>query len=664
MQRIVVLATVVSGCLASVCGAPYVELVPEFDRLESNVMARKIPVPTRANLDYAAYHANPVLFEPEKFKPKAPGEAVTLEAMTFGGYLSDVVNSIDKTPLTDAEKERPMAWQPLNKELWEVTKDMGFQSVTGKINGYKWADPSVHMPYQEIATAYVHHTGEGREMWVKIEFSFWVKFLDAATDSDNDGIDEVYGRLSLKDADPAAVKKAFAWITGDYLVKTLDRQGVIDWITELASYWYPTKNSDIVDQGEHEYWPNEDTKDLRRIKRTMKKTRIKDPIAVVEAKPFDPKHPVYNVYVVEGLKKEDAEDKAETSLTDKVMDTTVSQNFKENGKRFKDELDKHGGSYEKWAAECAGYVEAQKKAMADVPETQMGIPGKDGWVFFRKSFEYTTAGELGGQPRDKNPLPHLKELKAFLDKQNVNLLFVVVPTKPEVYFEKLPVAVKADATAVINPYGRKFLKDVQDAGIEVIDLLPHLLKAKTRDAEYDEPVYQKQDTHWGYRGQQIAVDLIAERIKAYSWYDDAGKTGIEYTIVDTTFERRGDNVDVLPEKVKVEYPAATLKARQVHTPGGALIKRTLKGPLLVMGDSFTGVFELIDCKGAGLVSHITAQTGCQTGHLISWGGGPLVREQLARRAEKTLPSKRLVIYVMVARDLYNYKQGWADFKVE
>ncbi len=660
IQRIVVLSAACLLTAQAVTAKAYEELVPRFNRRKSNAMVRRIEEPTLANLDYAAYYANPVLYEPKKFKPKKPDAPVTLDAITFEGFLSDVKNSIAETPLTEKEKAQPLAWMPLNKALWEVVKDQGFQVITSKINGFKWADPNIYQTYQEITTAYLHGQGDNTEVWVKIEFKPWVKFIKkAVTDENRDGFREIYGKLSLEPIAEEARTKAFEWIRTDYSARKLNRQEVIDWITALASYWYPTKNTDIIDMGEHEVWPNEDTKDLRRVRRTMKKVTVKNPIAVVEGKPFDPKHPIFNVYVVEGIEAKEENAKSEVAdIADKQMDSAVSENFASNNQRFREEAESHGG-YTQWAGECKPFIDAQKAFLDGLPESQMGFEGKDEWVFFRKSIEYTAGGDYAKQKADKNPVPHLKDLKAFLDERDVNLLYVVVPVKSEVYFEHLPVdGAPSDKTAIVNPYSRKILADIQAAGIEVIDLLPDFLEAKADDANHAEPVYQKQDTHWTNRGLQIAANKIADRVKRYSWYDEAAADAVSYTIVDTMFARQGDIVDKLPEDRQINYPAVELTAQQVYLPDGTLNRGDKNGPIILMGDSFTGVFEAVDCKGAGVGSHIAAKSGLPVDIITSWGGGPLVRRRMLRARGDDMGAKRLVVYLMVARDLYDYAQSW------
>ena len=198
-----------------------------------------------------------------------------------------------------------------------------------------------------------------------------------------------------------------------------------------------------------------------------------------------------------------------------MLDTSVSQNFIDNQKHFEEEL-KEYGSYEAWDTECSSLKSKLKEILDTLPESQMGIEGKDGWLFFVKSLQYILGGDITRQAQEKNPLPHLLSFRKYLDSLNINLLFVAVPNKEEVYFEKLlPENIVIPQNQYINPFSRKFLHDLQNAGIEVIDLLPHFLKAKSEDSSFIETVYQKQDTHWSYRGLQIAANLIADKLKIF-----------------------------------------------------------------------------------------------------------------------------------------------------
>ena len=111
-------------------------------------------------------------------------------------------------------------------------------------------------------------------------------------------------------------------------------------------------------------------------------------------------------------------------------------------------------------------------------------------------------------------------------------------------------------------------------------------------------------------------------------------------------------------------PLALIKAKRVIMPEGKPYKGIRNAPVLLIGDSFTGVFELVDCKSAGVGAHIAQKTGLPVDIITSWGGGPPVRNRMVRTRKDYMGYKRAVIYLMVARDLYNYVQGWQDLKTD
>jgi hypothetical protein len=96
----------------------------------------------------------------------------------------------------------------------------------------------------------------------------------------------------------------------------------------------------------------------------------------------------------------------------------------------------------------------------------------------------------------------------------------------------------------------------------------------------------------------------------------------------------------------------------VVNPDGSLYEDDLDSPIIVLGDSFTGVYELMDCEHAGVTAHIAKQIGYPVDLVMSYGGGPNVREKLVKRGLGKLAGKKLVIWMMTARDLYDHAEGW------
>jgi alginate O-acetyltransferase complex protein AlgJ len=85
---------------------------------------------------------------------------------------------------------------------------------------------------------------------------------------------------------------------------------------------------------------------------------------------------------------------------------------------------------------------------------------------------------------------------------------------------------------------------------------------------------------------------------------------------------------------------------------------------MLIGDSFTGVFEAVDCKSAGVGAHIAAKSGLPVDIITSWGGGPMIINKVIRLRKNEMANKKLLIYMMTDRDLYNYAQGWEKLKIE
>ena len=114
----------------------------------------------------------------------------------------------------------------------------------------------------------------------------------------------------------------------------------------------------------------------------------------------------------------------------------------------------------------------------------------------------------------------------------------------------------------------------------------------------------------------------------------------------------------MPDTEKAPYKPETLLAHQVVGPRGDLYEDDPDSPIVVLGDSFTGVYELTDAEHAGISAHIARGVAFPVDLVMSYGGGPNVRQKLMRRGAEALSTKKVVIWIMTARDLYNYWEDW------
>jgi hypothetical protein len=625
-----------------------------YRRATSQVLVREVQRPTRAALDWAAYHANFMNAEAPPEGNEGGGSADP--GHPFGGTIDveTLTSTVKGIPLTDAERTHPMAFAPMVEFLSARKAAGGLEDVGSAVRGETWGQgQGGALARQTVADAFLHDTGAGKppELWVKIEFQPWWKGLGTLPDEDGDGFPEIYGRVHAGLLDAGAVKV----LREDYAGKVLAPAEVKAWAHQLASYWYPSYNTDLVPAAAS--WPETDTE--ADIRKELGGASFKAPAVVMRGKPQG--KPTYNVFLVAGSHAPTEAAAAQgpafslagppaRARPQPVIDTVTR------------ELGDHGGSFVTWSNRLLPFQEAVRTRLRSTPAKIKGFAGAKGFLFYRNELDYVVGGDLGKQAAEKNPLPVIVEFKDALAARGVDFLFVPVPNKVELYPDRLDPKSAALVGEVVAPYGRKLLLDLGGAGVEAFDLLPPFISERARDGKARETLYQAQDTHWGHRGLELAAHLIAARIKEYPWYPELAKHARTFTTKEVTFTRHGDLHSRLPPALKGRYQPETLLGHQVLA-GGAPYEDDADSPIVVLGDSFTGVYELTDCEHAGVSAHIAREIGYPVDLVMSYGGGPNVRQKLLRRGVEALAKKRLVVWMMTARDLYHYWEDWEPLKL-
>src|SRR4051812_30789568 len=145
----------------------------DYDRIRSHVWVRKVDRPTRAALDYAAYHANFMIADPE------PETALSTDrqpntSQPFAGKLERETLSSDfgKLPLSDDERMSALAFAPLSEFLraHRVEGAAQLAEVGAAVHDEKWG---LNLPAgssgQALTEVYVHTLGSGaQELWAKV----------------------------------------------------------------------------------------------------------------------------------------------------------------------------------------------------------------------------------------------------------------------------------------------------------------------------------------------------------------------------------------------------------------------------------------------------------------------------------------------------------------
>lgn len=629
-----------------------------YDRTRSRALVRRIRRPTRAALDYAAYHAN-VLLESQR-DPIAPLREAPDPGSLFGEALvsGSVVTSLAQSPLTPPERARPLAFAPLVDYLaqWKSDEAAGLERARAELSEESWGKrrrPGVY--FQRPTTLWIHRPRDGQpQLWVEIEFCRWARLFERMPDGDGDGYAEIYARLRPGVIGRAALRR----IREDYAARVLSRSEVTRWANELASTWYPSYFTDVLQLPPGSSWPRADTE--APVREELAQLSV-EPTVIVRGKPQG--QVIYNVFVVDGLAAAASRPSSRPSraaLIAALRKSPVSARPKQVAAALQGELQKNGGSYETWLARVRPLRRALRRALRRRPAKLQALIGLDGFLFYRKSLTYILGGDLQKQPAGKNPLPAIVGFKRYLSRLGVDFLLVPVPAKAEVFVDKLDRGGKSLGTElpVVNPHGRKFLAELAEAGVEIIDLLPAYLAGRRATKKNQPPLYQPQDTHWTDRGLQLAADRIARRIARYSWYARLEQDAVEYRSKRVTFKRFGDLHSRLAAREKPRYEPQMLVGHQVIAPDGTPYEDDPHSPIVVLGDSFTGVFERTYCQHAGISAHIARRIRYPVDLVMSYGGGPNVRGKLLSRGEADLKRKRLVIWIFAARDLYDYWEDW------
>ncbi|MCF0215937.1 MAG: hypothetical protein HUK21_05645 [Fibrobacteraceae bacterium] len=573
---------------------------------------RVIEKPTLAALDFAAYNNNPIRLAGKEEAPENYGGLMAKAQMS--AYPFDMLESLSAVQPSFLNGIQAVAWEPFAKILYAASHLDSLNVLLTGVEGVKWNEPNVFRQFQRVNRLWgVTYEGKDSVEW-------WVEVLPAPWTNRS----VFYGKLRYRSD---AKAKEILW---DYLSRELNGEEVMDWIRSLSSYWYPTLNTDLEQHLSGTKW--ESSKPFA----VMRGNPMGTPMWVA----FETPSLVLSDAKIEELKKVSASVDGPISRT---LDTT--SDFRLATLAAVENSCPAGEATEK-------FRDALSKKLASLPKEQNAW-SEGGMLWFRRNANYLVSGQISAQDSLHNPLPRLVELKKYLDSLQIQLLVVPVPVKEEIYAHKLVPQTPADLC--VNPNGRAFTAELLKAGIDVLDLYPALMAARGGDdnegAHYS---FQRYDTHWALPGMLAAMEQLASRVTQYSWYGESGALPGSLEMRDSVTLREGDLVAHLPDGEKSMYTADTLNVMKVYKEGSPY-KGGKNAPILLMGDSFTGVFESVDQKSGGPGSLLAFATGLDVQVLTSWGGGPGVRSRLPKM---DLGSKRLVIYMMTARDFWQSPMEW------
>lgn len=312
--------------------------------------------------------------------------------------------------------------------------------------------------------------------------------------------------------------------------------------------------------------------------------------------------------------------------------------------------------------------------------------GEGRWLFYRQDVEFL----VQPSPLDvrsaklDNPIQAILKFREQLKAKGVELLVVVTPGKPSIYPERLTAAGIDAAGANAMGHGRAILDSLARLGLNTVDLYTPLLTAKADDAKLG-PLYLNDDTHWTPRGAELAANVIAKKVSelAESGIVDIGEPSMEYVASDSVADRMGDIGEMSGlnkfNVFKVQKVTGHVIYRQeiferTEPPQDSLLDSTVvrdttktpfkddfrKAKILILGDSFSRIYQTDAPVNAGWIAHFAKEMGRPVASIVSDGGAStLVREKLARKAG-VLKGKKLLIWEFVERDLRFGAEGWKE----
>lgn len=265
----------------------------------------------------------------------------------------------------------------------------------------------------------------------------------------------------------------------------------------------------------------------------------------------------------------------------------------------------------------------------------------------------TLGGAVKETPLDfkdpSNPLHIIVQHAAELEAHGIDFLVVPVPTRLDIYSERLPGIASKDAYRGGNRGMMKFLLELTHNGVEIVDLYEAF--ERDRDAASSDKaseLYLAHNSHWTPRASLLAADAIASKIVDRKGYVPGElKLGVDFVVRE---ERRVWGL----EQASGEHSLEFLFHRVLRPDGTRAFGADRTSDVLLLGDSFALHYQKED---ADLASQLFARLKRPL-DLIALRGGALSRTwQAVVRRQDQLAGKRLVVWELTSGALTNPKMS-------
>lgn len=285
--------------------------------------------------------------------------------------------------------------------------------------------------------------------------------------------------------------------------------------------------------------------------------------------------------------------------------------------------------------------------------------GGGGWYFYKPGLNYMLArperAKVAGTTND--PLPAIVDFRNQLAARGIRLVVMPAPNKESVYPDRLTPRAEA-LRGMLASRTQDLLDRLRAANVEVIDLFKGFSQARqTSGSASQASLYLAQDTHWSPAGVELAAKVAAGRLLELGWV----RSGlVDYSGRPAPVERLGDVLRMLqvPAIERCVKPETVLCVQVVRRDNGEPYQEGADAEILVLGDSFTRIYQRDEPGVAGFIAHLAKELKQPLMSLVNDGGGAtLVRQELQGRPA-FLKNKKVVLWEFVERDIGLGLEGW------
>lgn len=332
------------------------------------------------------------------------------------------------------------------------------------------------------------------------------------------------------------------------------------------------------------------------------------------------------------------------------------------------------------------------------------VLGFDGMLFYHPDLKSLTGyGPLKPEPFSVMKDPEQAKLSdakdivpafaAQLKERGIDLLLVPVPLKPMLYSEYLNT--NETHAWITHPDAPAFYENLRKQGVDVLDLTSALSKLrgerkhiyyleansqnreiakKTEEAlKIKKEAFLHQDTHWTVDGMSEAAEQVAAYVKQKYPQHLSASTGTAIRAVDGELRSSmGDLVKLLDLKDPGMFFDAEEQFVKVIGEGS----EDRQSSITLLGDSFVNIYDdpTLGFENpkkpetrihGGFAQHLSLQLQKPLDVIAMNGKGSTgVRRELAKRPDNEVRAKKLVIWVIAARDLLLSKSAAREANIE